>query len=69
MRGKPIVEQIDWQQVNLSHEFFSNVTLITLQASVAQITEQLFEIDQKLNQVLLYQQSDRILKAAAGIQI
>jgi hypothetical protein len=69
VRGKPIVEQTDWQQVNLSHEFLSNVTLITLQASVAQVTEQLFEIDQKLNQVLSYQQTDRISKAVAGIQI
>ncbi len=66
---KPIVEQTDWQQVNLSHEFLSNVTQITLQASIAQVTEQLFEVDQKLNQVLSYQQTDRISKAVAGIQI
>jgi len=66
---KPIVEQTEWQQVDLNHEFLSNVTLITLQASVAQITEQLFEIDKKLNKVLSYQQTDRISKVVAGIQI
>lgn len=67
--GKPIVAQTEWQQVSLSHEFLSNLTQITLQASVAQVTEQIFEIDQKLNQVLSYQQTDRISKALAGIQI
>ncbi len=69
VRGKPIVAQTEWQQVNLSHEFLSNVTQIALQASVAQVTEQIFEIDQKLNQVLSYQQTDRISQAVAGIQI
>lgn len=69
VRGKPIVAQTEWQQVNLSHEFFSNVTQIALQASIAQITEQIFEIDQKLNQLLSYQQTDRISKVLGGIQI
>lgn len=64
---KEIVEQANWQKVDLSSEMLSNLTQISLHASVAELSEKILEINKKLDELLICQHSNNIAKITAGI--
>jgi hypothetical protein len=64
---KVIIKQTEWEKINLNQETISNLNQIAIQASIAELTEMLFEIDKKLNLLIRGQQSDRISRVIAGI--
>jgi len=66
---KEIFEQANWHKVELSSQILSNLTQISMQASVAELTEKILEIDKKIGQLLIYQHSNNKAKIDGGINL
>ena len=66
---KSIIKQTEWEKINLDKDTISNLNQIAIQASIAELTEMLFEIDKKLDLLIRGQQSDRISRVIAGIDL
>lgn len=66
---KVIMKQTEWEMVQLDQHSLSNLNQMAMQASIAEITEQLFQIDAKLDLLISGQHIDRVSKVQAGIQL
>ena len=67
--SKVFVKQAEWEKVQLDPNSLATLTQIALQASIAELTEQLFVMDRKLDLILDGQNADRIAKVNAGIDL
>jgi hypothetical protein len=66
---KVIVKQAEWEKVQLDRHSLANLNQLAIQASIAEVTEQLLLMDQKLDLLLAGQHTDRIAKVQAGIHL
>jgi hypothetical protein len=61
-----IVKQTEWEKVQLDRNSLANLNQVALQASIAEVTEQLLVMDRKLDLLLAGQHGDRVAKVRAG---
>jgi len=67
---KKIVKQTQWKKIETNpSELFSNLNQISIQASIAEISEMLFNLDKKLDNLAMGQHSDRVAEVEAGIDL
>ena len=66
---KEFVSQTEWEKVQLDRHSLANLNQIAIQASIAEVTEQLLLMDQKLDLLLAGQHADRIARVQAGIHL
>lgn len=66
---KVIMKQTEWEKVQLDRHSLANLNQLAIQASIAEVTEQLLLMDQKLDLLLIGHHTDRIAKVQAGIHL
>ena len=66
---KEFVSQTGWEKVQFDRHSLANLNQIAIQSSIAEVTEQLLLMDQKLDLLLAGQHTDRIAKVQAGIDL
>lgn len=64
---KVIVKQAEWEKVQLDRNSLANLNQMAMQASIADVTEQLFLMDAKLDLLMSGQHADRVAKVHAGV--